>query len=46
VARSQPPVQRRFNVSLPPIRASETGPIRPIAGKDVDELLSDDHLPA
>ena len=46
VARSQPSLQRNFNVSLPLIPASETGPIRPITGKDVDELLSDDHLPA
>jgi hypothetical protein len=46
VARSQPSVQRSFNVSLPLIPASETGPIRPITGKDVDVLLSDDHLPA
>jgi hypothetical protein len=46
VARSQPSVQRSLNVSLPLIPASETGPIRPVTGKDVDELLSDDHLPA
>ena len=46
VARSQPSAQRSLNVSLPLIPASETGPIRPITGKDVDELLSDDHLPA
>ena len=46
VARSQPSVQRSLNVSLPLILASETGPIRPITGKDVDELLSDDHFPA
>ena len=46
VARSQPSVHRSLNVSLPLIFASETGPIRPITGKDVDELLSDDHFPA
>ena len=46
VARSQPSVQRSLNVSLPLIPASETGAIRPITGKDVDELLSDEHLPA
>jgi len=46
VARSQPFVQRSLNVSLPLIPASETGPIRPVTGKDVDQLLSDDHLTA
>ena len=46
VARSQPSVPRSLNVSLPLILASETGPIRPITGKDVDGLLSDDHFPA
>ncbi len=46
VARSQPSVQPTFTVSLPLIPASETGPIRPVTGKDVDELLSDDHLTA
>jgi hypothetical protein len=46
LARSQPPVQRSFNVSLPLIPASETGSIHLLTGKDVDELLSDDHLPA
>jgi hypothetical protein len=46
VARSQPSVQRGLNVSLPLIPASETGPIPPVTGKDVDQLLSDDHLPA
>jgi hypothetical protein len=38
VARSQPSVQRILNVSLPLIPASETGPIRPVTGKVVDEL--------
>jgi len=46
VARCRPSVERRFSVSLRLIPASETGPIRPITGKDVDVLLSDDHLPA
>jgi hypothetical protein len=46
VARIQPSVQHTFNVSLPLIPASETGPIRPVTGKDVDELLSDDRLTA
>ena len=44
VARSQRSVRRSLNVSLPLIPASETGPIRPITGKDMDEILSDDHL--
>ena len=38
VARSQPSVQRSLSVSLPLIPASETGPIGPVTGKDVDEL--------
>jgi len=46
VARSQPFVERGVNVSLPLIPASETGPIRPVTGRDVDELLSDDHFAA
>lgn len=46
VSRCQPSVQSSLNVSLPLIPASETGPIRPITGKDVDELPSDDRLPA
>ena len=46
VARSQPWAQRSFNVSLPLIPASETGPIRLLTSKDVDVLLSDDRLPA
>jgi hypothetical protein len=46
VARCRPSVKRRFSVSLPPIPASGTGPIRPITAKDVDALLSDDRLPA
>jgi hypothetical protein len=46
VARSQPSVRRTLNTSLPLIPASETGPIRPITGMDVDELLSDDRLTA
>ena len=46
VARSQSSVPRSFKVSLPLIPASETGPILPLTGKDVDQLLSDDHLPA
>ena len=46
VARSHPSVQRGLKVSLPLIPACETGPIRPVTGEDVDELLSDDHLTA
>jgi hypothetical protein len=42
VARSQPSVQRILNVSLPLIPASETGPIRPVTGKVVDELLREE----
>jgi hypothetical protein len=46
VARSQPSTVRSLNVPLPLIPASETGPIRPVTGKDVDALLSDDRLTA
>ena len=46
VARCRPSAQLSFNVSLPLIPASETGPIRPVTGRDVDELLSDDHFAA
>jgi len=46
VANSQPPVQRSLNVPLPLIPATETGPIQPVTGADVDELLSRDHLPS
>ncbi|MGA2770343.1 MAG: CopG family transcriptional regulator [Bryobacteraceae bacterium] len=42
VARCQPSAERRVSVSLPLIPASETGPIRPITGKDVDVPLSDE----
>ena len=38
VARSQPSVKHSLNVSLPLLAASETGPIRPITGKDVAPL--------
>jgi len=46
MARSQPFMECGLNVSLPLIPASETGPIRPVTGRDVDELLSDDHFAA
>ena len=39
VARNRPSAQRRFSISLPLIPASETGPIRPITGRDVDALF-------
>jgi hypothetical protein len=39
VARSQRSVISNLNVSLPLIPASETGPIRPVTGTDVDKLL-------
>jgi hypothetical protein len=46
VARCQPSAQRIFNVSLPLITASDTGSIRPVTGRDVDELMADDHFAA
>ena len=46
VKRSQPAAQRAHDVHLPLIPASETGPIRPVTGADVDELLASDHLTA
>jgi len=47
VARCQPAAHRPiFNVSLPLIPDSETGPIRPVTGRDVDELMSDDPFAA
>jgi hypothetical protein len=42
VARCRASAERRFSVSLPLIPASETGPIRPVTGKDVDVPLSDE----
>lgn len=35
---------RDLDVHLPLIPASETGPIQPVTGKDVDELLARDDL--
>jgi hypothetical protein len=46
VARIRPFVEIAVTVSLPLIPASETGPIRPVTGKDLDELLSDGRLTA
>ena len=41
VALRQPFLQRGNDVILPLIPASETGPVRPVTGRDVDEYLSD-----
>jgi hypothetical protein len=38
--------QRRFSVALPLIPAAETGPIQPLSGREVDDLLSRDHFSA
>jgi len=40
------PLPRNLEVRLPLIPASETGPIQPITGADVDAILSRDHLTA
>jgi hypothetical protein len=39
LARCQTTGERRFAVPLPLIPAAETGPIQPVLGRDVDELL-------
>ena len=44
--RRQTNSERHFAVPLPLIPASETGPIQPVSGRDVDELLSRDHFSA
>ena len=46
IATRQTTGERRFSVALPLIPASETGPILPVSGTDVDELLSFADLPA
>ena len=46
VEQCNPPVQRTIEVHLPLIAASETGPIQPVTGKDVDDIFSRDHLTA
>lgn len=46
VASRQTSEERRSVVSLPLIPASETGPIQPVSGQDVDRLLSGDDLSA
>jgi hypothetical protein len=43
VERYSPPLPRDFEVDLPLITAVETGPIQPVTGSDVDEILSHDH---
>jgi hypothetical protein len=44
VASRQTNADHRFTVPLPLIPASETGPIQPVFGRNVDELLSRDHF--
>jgi hypothetical protein len=46
IARGNPPAQRTLEVHLPLIPASATGPIQPVTGEDVDEVLSRDDLTA
>jgi hypothetical protein len=46
VESSNPSAQRNLEAHLPHIPASETGPIQPVTGKDVDAILSRDHLTA
>jgi hypothetical protein len=46
VASVGPSAQRNLEVHLPLIPASETGPIQPVTGADVDAILSRDHLTA
>jgi hypothetical protein len=46
LASSQSEGDRGFMVSLPLIPVSETGPIEPVSGANVDELLSRDYFPA
>jgi hypothetical protein len=46
VEQCSPPEQRTIEVHLPLIAASETGPIQPVTGGDVDEVFSRDHLTA
>jgi hypothetical protein len=42
LAHNQAPATRSMTVSLPLIPASDTGPIGPVTGQDVDRLLLDD----
>jgi len=44
VETNRAPPQRGLEVHLPLIPASETGPIQPVTGADVDAILSGDHL--
>ena len=46
VATRQSTNEGRSTVPLPMIPASETGPIQPVFGRDMDELLSGDHFSA
>jgi len=43
---SNPTAQHNLEAHLPLIPASETGPIQPVTGADVDAILSRDHLAA
>jgi metal-responsive CopG/Arc/MetJ family transcriptional regulator len=45
VQKQQPSVGA-YSVRLPLIQVSETGPIQPVTGADLDEILSRDHLPS
>jgi hypothetical protein len=44
VESSNPTGQRNLEARLPLIPASETGPIQPVTGGDVDAVLSRDYL--
>ena len=44
IETSDAPLQRSVEVRLPLIPASETGPIQPVTGADVDAIFSCDHL--
>jgi hypothetical protein len=46
VEQCSPQLQSTIDVRLPLIAASETGPIQPVTGRDVDEIFSRDHLTA
>jgi hypothetical protein len=46
VEQCSPQLQSTIEVHLPLIAASETGPIQPVTGRDVDETFSRDHLTA
>lgn len=46
IETSSEPLQCNLEAHLPLIPASETGPIQPVTGADVDAILSRDHLTA